>query len=468
MAAPRNILWFTICPGWMNPPPLSPRIIVAGPDRLDHSEDGVVRSIRVGRGEVDLAALVARLPAEQRPDLVVVETDGFSFAVSVARNLTAIDCPKLLVVGDTHHGTSPLVCMLDYAATAGFDHIALSYSAHHVHWFVERCRVPVTFLPGLHIAHAPDVPDVPAREPVIGHVGQVGKFHVRRRRLLDLATRAGLPMTHRTGSASDIARAYATQQITWNCSLNGDVSLKHFEVLGAGGFLVSDRLSAASGIDRLLTEDEHYVAYRSADDLVDKLRHYLARPEDCARIARAGRERVLAHHTPEARARDLLEFVSGHATPDLGWDPRARPLDERARTRMGPRIRLYELVQELHRTRETVEVLCGTRLPAAVAADLSDLPRCRVHDVADAETLTEAQRQQSWDVVIASFADLADAPAKFAGIAPSLFVSLDAPSGMVRLDRHFAGRLEMIAVAPWVFVNRATALADAAASGSEA
>jgi hypothetical protein len=449
-----NVLWFTICPDWMKPPPLSTRLVVAGPDRRDLVEDGVVRSIRAVGDTFDVAAQVARLPAAQRPDLVVVETDAFSFGVCAARNLAPLDCPKLLIVGDTHHGPAPLQGMLDYALAGGFDRIALSYTAHHVHWFAERCGVPVTFLPGLHIAHVP-VAFGETREPVIGHVGQTGQFHLRRRRLLEAVTRAGLPVTHRRGTALEIARAYATQQITWNCSLNGDFSLKHFEVLGAGGFLVSDRLSAASGIDRLLTDGEHYVSYGAADELVDTLRHYLARPADCLRIARAGQAVVLAQHTPAARARELLDFAFGRTVPDLGWDPRARPLPEAARARMGARLRLYEFVQELHRTNETVDILCASRLPETTRADLSDLPRCRLHDVADAPILDDALRRRPWDVVIASFSDLARAPAKFDGLAPAWFASLDAPSGMVHLEDYLAGRFEMIGLAPWLFANRA-------------
>ena len=41
--------------------------------------------------------------------------------------------------------------------------------------------------------------------------------------------------------------------------------------------------------------------YRSTDDLIEKIRYYLAHPEERERIARAGYERTMREHTAEKR-----------------------------------------------------------------------------------------------------------------------------------------------------------------------
>jgi hypothetical protein len=453
-----NVLWFTICPAWMKPPPLSQRMIVAGPDHLDSTHDGLVRTIRVAGDRLDVGALVARLPADQYPDLVVVETDGFSHRLCVAVNLAPVRCPKLLIVGDTHHGTQPLLQMLQYATQTGFDRAALTYTPHHVHWFAEMGALPVTFIPSLHIEHVP-VAFSEQRKPAICRVGQAGEFHVRRRRLLQALERAGMPAIHCRGTSLEIAQAYATYQITWNCSLNGDFNLKHFEVLGAGGFLLSDRMSAASGVDRFLRDGEHFATYESESDLIDKLEYYLARPDHCLRIARAGQEAVLAAHTRDARAREILDFAFSISAPDLSWDARSRALPAAARARMNARVRLYELVQELHRCREQVAILCCGELPDATRADLSDLVRCRIHAVADMSALPPDARARPWDVLIATFADLARDPAAFEGLAPAWFVSLEPPAGRFDVDEFLDGRFELQGTSPWIYENRAPARA---------
>jgi spore maturation protein CgeB len=48
------------------------------------------------------------------------------------------------------------------------------------------------------------------------------------------------------------------------------------------------------------------ITYRSADELVDKVRFYLAHPTEAARIREAGRRRALMEHTYQARFRSLF------------------------------------------------------------------------------------------------------------------------------------------------------------------
>jgi len=86
----------------------------------------------------------------------------------------------------------------------------------------------------------------------------------------------------------------------------GAMNLRLFEVPAAGAFLLTDPVDE---IRECFVEDEHLACYRGVDELRGKLEHFLARPEECERIARAGREHFLAHHSYAVRARRVLHLA---------------------------------------------------------------------------------------------------------------------------------------------------------------
>ena len=86
----------------------------------------------------------------------------------------------------------------------------------------------------------------------------------------------------------------------------GAMNLRLFEVPAAGAFLLSDPVDE---IREYFVEDQHLACYRGIEQLRAKLEHFLARPEECERIARAGREHFLAHHSYAVRARRVLELA---------------------------------------------------------------------------------------------------------------------------------------------------------------
>ncbi|MBB5234808.1 CgeB family protein [Deinococcus budaensis] len=84
------------------------------------------------------------------------------------------------------------------------------------------------------------------------------------------------------------------------------IKARTFEVPGAGGFLLTD---PAAGLERYYRIGEEIDVFTSLDDLGDKIRHYLAHPEERDTIARAGFERTATEHTYDARLRELLAFA---------------------------------------------------------------------------------------------------------------------------------------------------------------
>ncbi|MDQ7024091.1 MAG: glycosyltransferase [Anaerolineae bacterium] len=79
-------------------------------------------------------------------------------------------------------------------------------------------------------------------------------------------------------------------------------NMRLFEAAGVGAFQISDN---RVGIHEWFTVDEHLVVYDSLDDLREKVRYYLAHPQERQEIATAARQHALQHHTYDQRLTQL-------------------------------------------------------------------------------------------------------------------------------------------------------------------
>lgn len=103
-----------------------------------------------------------------------------------------------------------------------------------------------------------------------------------------------LPRIYGNGGIQiDIGRLYQSDIVT----------LRVFDVLACGGFLITP---LTADLPELFRVGEELETYASVAELCAKVEHYLARPDERARIAAAGRARVLADHTVRQRVRALL------------------------------------------------------------------------------------------------------------------------------------------------------------------
>jgi Glycosyl transferases group 1 len=372
-----NVIYSThTSPTYMPPLAISNQQIVIGPKYQNHAEGGLIKSINVLPGRYDLAAIVSSIPEAQRPELSLVLVD--SYQNCVPENLRAVPGRKLLLVADTHHGGNPLQTIMAYARQEPFDRIVVTHDPHHLHWFAEADIAPAKYIPNVNcqmFAHGFNED----REPAIAFVGQAGQLHPRRRYMLDAIKRAGFPLTVRQAPAPAAASLYGSTQITFNCSLNGDLNMRVFEVLAAGGFLVTDRLSPQAGLEKLFRRGKEYVDYETVDDLLGQLEYYLARPQECIEIAKAGQATYFRAHQPKQRVLDLLDFAFDTSVGvTCEYDPRAlRPGEDFGRN-LRERLAFYELFQQLSLKAEQIVVCLDGALGARVMADLVDLPRLKI------------------------------------------------------------------------------------------
>jgi spore maturation protein CgeB len=108
----------------------------------------------------------------------------------------------------------------------------------------------------------------------------------------------------------DMYRVLARSKIALNRHIDVADSyannMRLYEATGVGTLLVTD---AKRNLADLFEPGEEVVTYTSEDELVEKIRHYLADEGERARIARAGQERTLRDHTYEHRMRELVEIL---------------------------------------------------------------------------------------------------------------------------------------------------------------
>lgn len=108
----------------------------------------------------------------------------------------------------------------------------------------------------------------------------------------------------------DMYRVLARSRIVVN--RHGDIAEGHannmrlFEATGMGALLLTE---AAPNLPELFAPGVEVVAYDGADDLVTKVRYYLAHEDERAAIAAAGQARTLREHTYARRIAELTEIL---------------------------------------------------------------------------------------------------------------------------------------------------------------
>ena len=432
-----NVLFATGSPArYMRPPHLGDVQVNCGPDWADErGADDCVSALNTPVGGYDLAAVAARLPAEQQPDLVVCLVDA-SWR-NVPRNLAAFRCPKILLIADTHHLSSPLVGTLNYIASESYDRCVLLYDRHHAAFFHAAGVRNLFWFPGLTLPHSDGAVQAArtagARAKRLAFVGQAGRHHPRRARLIAALETEKLPLVAQALDQEKGLSFYGSSLLGLNASLNGDLNLRVFEILGTGAALLTDRLAPASGLTDLLTEGRHYLAYGSSEELVERVVQALAQPAATQVIGSTG-TRWFDEHFNAARRRSLFHALAfdGVAAPEFDLSPvtRGRIWFGGDANRVRQAAMVYEGVQEIHRGEERVRVQIPEE-PADLREMFSTLPRVELvpdadsgesdlavfsHTQAVAGVVTNAPMLWCWDATPVDFPGLEAAfgPAGFA------------------------------------------------------
>ncbi|MGY2726422.1 glycosyltransferase family protein [Thermostichus sp. OS-CIW-26] len=287
-----------------------------------------------------------------------------------------------MLAGDTHHWEFPINHLLAYWATEGFDYVATAYNFQHLHWFAAAGAENLAWLPLISMRTVTH-DWVEDRENQVVFIGQQGSRHPRRCRLVQAIKNADLPILIKTANRQEAAKWFAHSLISFNCSQNGDLNLRNLEVISAGGFLLTDQLSFASGLDELLAPGTYCDTYNSKAQLLEKIRYYLDHPQEAIQIARRAYHTFDQHWHPRHRIQNLLDWVFGGELPEpFRYSPRSNVryfVSTASSAWIDTRLGIYEPIQELHRVQERLRVFVGRGCPGVIAADLLDLPRLELY-----------------------------------------------------------------------------------------
>ena len=403
------VSWYTT-PDYIPPLRITEDQTTIGPQFKPAGADTERFDYHTPSGQYDLAQTLCEQGAPHAFDLIVVYTDAS--CTNLPRNLDAVTGRKVLVVGDTHHLKKPLQRMIGYAQAEPYEFIISSHNRHHLHWFVEAGCAKVAWIPAAQIRHTPRQFSR-ERQSRVALVGQLGQYHQRRARLVEYLKQHQVPTLAGPAAREAAADLYAQSVISLNCSLNADLNLRVFEILSAGGFLLTDKLAPESGLEMLFQEDEEYVSYSSAEELLEKANYYLQHPEDAENIAGRGHERFLAEHLPKMKTSAILSWVFENEL-----DPRHTIVRRQTESSvsLGQRIMFYETMQEAHQNREKTRILFECTSDKAFISDVRDLPRVcvsrlsnsedrsnqpAVSELAGVEHLTECEALAAcWDFVV--------------------------------------------------------------------
>lgn len=89
-------------------------------------------------------------------------------------------------------------------------------------------------------------------------------------------------------------------------SIQNAIPLRGYDILGAGGFLLSNY---QTDLARHFVPDEDYVYYEGREDLLNKIEYYLSHEDERSAIAQNAHDKISREHTFDVRVEQIIEMV---------------------------------------------------------------------------------------------------------------------------------------------------------------
>ena len=351
------------------------------------------RAIDVPLGEFSVDMILEQLPNGFYPDLIQMSARNMSF---IPRGLEKFKCPKLMKIGDTFHlGDGSLTSIIEYCKLFQCDYHWVYQGVQHLHFFVEAGLRNVFWLPGTPVIDH-YIPQKQESKPYdIIFRGSQSEQHVYRSKLLTFLQNSGINIDISRKPYTECLEDYTKSNIVFNCGLNSDSNRRIFEVLMAGGFLLTDRLSAQSGLFSLFQEGVDLECYGDENELLQKIDFYLNNPQKAEQIALSGHRKLIDCYNQQAMRQKLYRYVLQgeiEAPFRLEHDKRVLHIDKlRNKKVFDVRLKVYELIQEIHRLNSRIKLLYWKGANKELLSDLADLPRLDITYANSSEALADIE-----------------------------------------------------------------------------
>ena len=319
-----------------------------------------------------------------RPDFVFIKTDATRR--NLISGLSDLGCPSFVSIADTHHLYRPLETMIEYISRENFTYISAENDRHHLKWYARAGFKNLCWIPN--VALFPQI-IAPQKERLkkqeIVFVGSLGKFHPYRTMVVN-SIKSHFKDRFKFGNAdqTQASQIYNSSLISINVSLNSDLNWRFFEIIAAGGFLLTDRLPKESGIDRFFKEGVHYDAFSSEDELLRKINFYLTNPEIAMQIAQRAHSQYIKMLNPNKLRSEVIKIVFDMKQSDFS---RYETTPKNESSFEG--LRAYQSLQELHRNSSQVIIMHKNKHHLnSLIEDLQDFPRIKCIDIEKEDNCT--------------------------------------------------------------------------------
>src|SRR5262249_30731578 len=182
-----------------------------------------------------------------------------------------------------------------------FDHVFL-YQKNYLSHFVDHPREAVHWLP--YACDTEFFRDLQVQRDIdVAFIGKLMGPRSERRQAIELLAQRYRLNEQRYYSQEEIPQVYSRAKMVLNIPLGDDLNFRFFEALSSGALLLTKRID--NGQEDLFEEDVDYVAFSTAEEMLDKVEHYLNHHTDRESVAQAGYNKVRANHTLEIRVQRL-------------------------------------------------------------------------------------------------------------------------------------------------------------------
>jgi hypothetical protein len=232
------------------------------------------------------------------PDAFLWIESGVQFGI----NLSRIHCPKACYLINTHVNLPEDLRVGSHLKWARhFDVIFLAQrqyltrfqrSGLNTHW------LPVACDPEVYMDH---------RTQRIHPLSLIGKLNPPKRQTQLELLGDRHPVRFEWHFMNDAAFFYSAARVVWN-DLNDKLSRRLFEAMACGAAVLADP-AAGSGVEELFSDGNHLCLYRSEEELLNQADHLLANDPLRERVAIAGQQEVLRHHTYENRVSSIEQAL---------------------------------------------------------------------------------------------------------------------------------------------------------------
>jgi len=144
----------------------------------------------------------------------------------------------------------------------------------------------------------------------IGFVGTEGKKSLRKVLMKEL--KALFPESYIDQAPyKHMAEIYSASKIGFNYSIQNDINMRMFEIIGSGAMLLTNEIKN-NGFEDIFEDRVNCVVYRSKDECLELAQYYLEHQEEREKIARAGFD-LSKHHTYRKRLDKIFSHLPTNA-----------------------------------------------------------------------------------------------------------------------------------------------------------